>query len=313
MMENMQFKVSIIKGENPEKMVKNAIELIGGIGSYVKFKEKVLIKPNLCSRKKAKTGATTDPRVVRSIVDLLKDQTNDISIIESDGAATDAEIIWSYCGFTNISKEKNVKLINLSKEPSLIHDDYELPKLLFKDYVLINVPKIKTNDITIITCSLKNLFGLIPSRHRAKYHKNINETIVYLNSMFKTNLTIVDGLICMEGNGPINGKSINMNIIVAGNNPVAVDSVICNLIGLNPRDVDHIRMASDAGLGPMNMNDIDLFGENLNDVKRIFKLPSNTLLKQKLMYKLLENSEKIFLKQAVGILGYLRTKKYSNR
>jgi len=100
-------------------------------------------------------------------------------------------------------------------------------------------------------------------------------------------------------------------LLVAGNNPVAVDSVVCNLMGIDPQDVIHVRMAADAGLGPIDVGSIDLTGENIIDVKKDFTLPKEIMLKQKLKYKLLENSENIFLKQAIETLGWIRRKTYS--
>lgn len=304
-------KASIWKGEDPREMVKKTIDLIGGIESFVNMGDKVLIKPNLCTLKKADTGATTDPEVVRGIIDLVQRQTDDVAIIESDCPAIDAEIIWSHCGYTDLAKEMDVELLNLSKEPILKHERYALPQMFFKDHVLINVPKMKTNDITVVSCSLKNLFGLIPNRYRAKYHKEIDKVILDINLVFGSDLIVVDGLTGMEGDGPINGLPVEMNLVIAGDNPVAIDSVVCNLMGVDPIEIDHIRMASDANLGPIDIHSIDLFGEEIGDVKKDFTLPSTVLLKQKIKYKLLEHSENFFLKQAIDTLGWIRRKKSS--
>jgi len=307
----VRFNVAIVKGYNPEEMVKKAVDLIGGIKSFVEPGEKVLIKPNLCTRKRSETGATTNPRIVGAVIDLVQEQTADISIIESDSAATDAEIIFSHCGYSQLAKEKKVNLTNLSKEPTLVYEGYRLPKILFGNHVLINIPKIKTNDLTIMSCSLKNLMGLIPSRHRAKYHERLNDTIVDLNRIFTSNLIIIDGLIGMEGDGPMWGQPIDMNLVVASDNPVAVDSVACGIMGVNTKDVDHIMMATEAGLGPMDIESLNMLGERLEKVRRSFALPSAIPLKRKLRYKMVEHSEKPVLKQAVGVLRWWRRKKYA--
>jgi len=303
---NLRFNVSVVRGKDPEKMVKKAIDSIGGAGSFIRANEKVFVKPNLGTLKKSETGATTDPRIVGAVIDLIQERTSDVTIIESDSAATDAEIIWSHCGYYELAREKNVNLVNLSKEPTLIHEGYRLPRILFGDHVLVSIPKIKTNDLTTVTCSLKNLFGLIPTRHRAKYHKHISQVIVDLNRIFKSNLVVVDGLIGMEGDGPLVGQPVTMNVVIAGDNPVAVDSVVCNIIGVNPKDIDHIMMAVDARLGQMDMHSINLLGERLEDVSRNFALPSTIPFMRRLRYKMLEHSEKAVLKQAVGILRRLR-------
>jgi len=306
----MHSDLSIVKGENPKEMVVKAVDLIGGIESFVRNDEKVFIKPNLCTLKRSETGATTDPNVVSAIIDLVQKQTNDVSIIESDSPATDAEIIWAYCGFYELAREKNVRLINLSKEPSLTIKGYRLPKTLFCPHVLINVPKIKTNDLTTVTCSLKNLFGLIADRFRAKYHRNVNGAILDINRIFKSDLIVADGLVGMEGNGPIAGNPVNLNVTIAGSNAVAVDSVVCNVIGVSPYDVNHVKMAADAGMGPISMDEIEAIGERVECVRKNFSLPSTVPPTRKLKYKMLEHSDNAVLKQSINVLRWLRRKKF---
>lgn len=300
--------MSIVRGRNAQEMVQKAVDLIGGIEPFVATNAKVFVKPNLGTIKTSKTGATTDPNITRAVIDILHKRSTDITIIESDSAAVDTETIWSHCGYDVLAREKNVRMLNLSKEPTVAHGEFRLPKMLFNDYTLVNIPKIKTNDLTIVTCSLKNLFGLMPTRHRAKYHKVIDDVIVDLNRLFRQNLIVVDGLIAMEGDGPLAGKPVDMNIVIAGDNPVAVDVVVCNIIGLNPNFITHIKMSSEAGLGPLDIDSIKLLGERIDDVKRKFMLPSNLSFKRQLRYKALEHSEKPVLRQAISVLRWLHGK-----
>ena len=307
--ESVRSKVSIVRGENAQKMVEKAVDLIGGVESFVETNARVFVKPNLGTLKSSETGATTDPNIVGAVIDLIRRRTNDITIIESDSAAVDTETIWSYCGYDVLAKEKNVNMLSLSKEPAVLHEGYRLPQILFDDHVLVNIPKIKTNDLTVVTCALKNLFGLMPTRHRARYHRVIDNAIVDLNRFFKQNLVVVDGLIGMEGDGPLAGKPVKMNIILAGDNPVAVDVVVCHLIGVDPEHVSHIRMAAEVELGPLKINSIRLLGESVDDVKRTFLLPSTIPFWRRLRYKMLEHSEKPLLKQALSMLRWLHKKK----
>jgi uncharacterized protein (DUF362 family) len=304
----LRSKVSIVKGGNAQKMVQEAVDLIGGVEPFLATNAKVFVKPNLGTIRTSRTGATTDPNVTRAVIDVLHKRTTDITIIESDSATVDTETIWSHCGYDVLAKEKNVRMLSLSKEPTFTRSGYRLPAILFSDHVLVNVPKIKTNDLTIVTCSLKNLFGLIPTRYRAKYHKAIDNVIVDLNRFFRQNLIVVDGLIAMEGDGPLRGSPVNMNVVIAGDNPVAVDVVVCNIIGLNPSLIPHIKMASEAGLGPLTLDSVKLAGESIDDVKRIFKLPSTLSFTNRLRYKALEHSEKPILRQAISVLRWLHRK-----
>lgn len=302
--------VSIVKGKDPLKMVKEAIKLLNGIDAFVKPHDKVLIKPNLCTLKKPETGATTDPRIVRSIIELIQPITSDISIIESNVAGVEAEMVWALCGYHDLAEEMDVNLVNLSKEPTVVWGGYRLPKILFDDYILVDVPKIKTNEITLMTCGLKNLFGTCPSRHRAKYHKVIDRVIVDLNKAFRSDLVVVDALIGMEGNGPTAGDPVDMGLVIAGDNVVAVDTVVSTVMGLNPNEVLHIMKAAEAGLGTADMSHITLKGEDIKKVKRRFKLPSSIPLTRRLKYKLMERSEMLGIRQAVKLLSLWRRRKY---
>ncbi len=301
--------VSIIKGTDPRLMVKESIDLIGGIGSFVKPNDKVLIKPNLCTNKTPETGATTDPRIVRAIIELIKPITSDISIVESNVAGVDAELVWNLCGYFDLAQETGVKLVNLSKNPTTTRNGYPLPTLLFEDYVLVNVPKIKTNEITTITCGLKNVFGLIANRHRAKYHKTIDKVIVDLNKMFRSRLTVVDGLMGMEGNGPVAGDPVEMNLVLAGADVVAVDAVVSTIIGVNPTEVSHIVKSVEANLGTADMSQIVTKGQDIGKVKRRFKLPSSVPRMRRLKYRLMEHSEMFGIRQAVSVLSWWRRRR----
>ncbi|UCD13544.1 MAG: DUF362 domain-containing protein, partial [Thermoplasmatales archaeon] len=206
----------------------------------------------------------------------------------------------------------NVPLINLSKEPTLKYYDYDLPEILFRNSAIVNIPKIKTNDITTVSVSLKNLFGLVPDRHRAKYHREIDRVIVDLNTIIESRLVVVDGLVGMEGDGPISGKPVTMNTVVAGNTPVSVDSVVCHIIGVNPFDVSHVKLATELGLGSMQIDSIEVVGESLYKAQRKFKLPSSIKLQNKMKYQILERSDNMILRRSLDALRWARRIIYEN-
>jgi uncharacterized protein (DUF362 family) len=144
----------------------------------------------------------------------------------------------------------------------------EIPDTILKSNYFISVAKLKTSVQQKITCILKNQFGCIPG-NKGNYHPWLSQTIVDINYTLKPDLCIIDGIHAMEGNGPIDGTPKRMDLIIAGKNYVATDTVAARIMMINPKNVPHLKRASKRGLG--KMKDIELVGENLNEVRESFK------------------------------------------
>jgi uncharacterized protein (DUF362 family) len=122
----------------------------------------------------------------------------------------------------------------------------------------MTVAKVKTHATTTYTGALKNQWGCVPQHDRLILHKNLHTLIPELNRMFKTRLAIIDGLVAMEGRGPINGKPVQLNVVAGGTDIVSVDSACMRFVGLDPMTSAHIVNAAAIGLGNIRAEDIDL-------------------------------------------------------
>ena len=117
---------------------------------------------------------------------------------------------------------------------------------------------------------MKNLFGFLPDKMKAKYHvKGISKVVVAITSVIKPALTIIDGFVAMEGRGPSNGSPVQMNLIIAGKDGVATDATGCRVMGMDPHKIKHIMKANEKGLG--NIDNIHILGEKLESFARQFK------------------------------------------
>jgi uncharacterized protein (DUF362 family) len=117
---------------------------------------------------------------------------------------------------------------------------------------------------------MKNMFGLLPDKLKGKYHmKGINKVIVDINTVLKSALTIIDGFVGMEGHGPSDGTPVQMDLIIAGKDPVATDATACRVMGFDPHEISHIRKAYEKGLG--SIDDVQVLGEKLENVARAFQ------------------------------------------
>ena len=199
-----------------------------------------------------------------------------------------------------------VKMVKTELEDPLI-PDYEVkyPKLLLDDTVdyFISLPKLKMNIYTQVTLSIKNNFGLISKKERLKYHsdKDLDEHLASLSLIRQPDLIITDAIIAGEGQGPHLTTPVNTGMIVCGTNPLAVDTVCCNLIGVDPHSIGHLKILQERGLGPLELDQIQIENEEyFNSKKKAFSIPDEALEMTPLMNAYL--GDKACVAGCVGML-----------
>lgn len=253
----------------------DSVKLLGGL--KLKGDEKIVIKPNVCNSKNPNNMVITDFRIIEAVINLVRSRAGHISVVESDNISGSAEKRMAESGLLQKLKELNVEFVNLSKDKAEIHDvdniKIRLPKTVLNADYFINLPKIKTCGHTLVTLSIKNLFGLLQRARKNKLHRHLDKILPYLVKVVRQNLIVVDGIIAMEGNGPVIGTPKNLGIMVTGINPVAVDSICTLIMGFQPKEVKHLHRAHEIGLGEIDPNRIDVFGENWDRISRVFERP----------------------------------------
>lgn len=304
-------RVSIIKSELPVTqndigvMVKEAIDLVGGIGQFVKSGDTVVIKPNIFAP--YPPPITVDRRVIGALVSLLK-EVGAKRVVVIEGAS-----VGSYMMRINIENTKNsdtmkrgMKTLNVMEllgvrdavenaggEVLGVEDAETNPVMVpngkvlhFVDYpepilnadCFINLPAMKTHTMTLVTLGIKNLQGILNQGDRYHGHRDdLDQHMVDIMKIRKPDLTLVDGLIGMEGMGAGEGGSpIPMGVIMAGADPVAVDSVGSQVMGIDaPTMVGTTRIAAYDGIGIADPSKIEVLGGNIDAVKKKFLLPVN--------------------------------------
>jgi uncharacterized protein (DUF362 family) len=124
----------------------------------------------------------------------------------------------------------------------------------------ITLPVLKTHGTTVFTGALKNQWGCIPRYDRILLHKHLHELIGEVNRLKPPVIALMDGLVGMQGRGPINGYPIDLNVLLASRDPVALDATGMRLIGLEPATSRHLVHASQLGLGRLAADEIDVDG-----------------------------------------------------
>ena len=268
--------VAIVKGERGHEPVFKALDLIDYKQALVGY-DKVLIKVNFITDKTWDTGATTDPIVVEAIIKKLEALPVKVYVVESDATITNADKAFEKTGMKDMCKRNGVDWLNLRHVKDKVKLDVPngealrsitVPRLVTESAV-ISAAKLKTHLNTTVTLGMKNMFGLLPDKFKGKYHmKGISKVVVDINTVLKPAFTVIDGFVGMEGEGPIDGTPVKMNLIIAGTDVVATDATAARVMGFNPYEITHIRKAYEKGLG---LSEAEIVGEKLETVKRTFK------------------------------------------
>ena len=269
--------VAIVEGERGYEPVFKALDLIDYPSTLVGYK-KVLIKVNFITTMTWDTGATTDPIVVEAIIQRLKKLPMEIYVVESDATMTNADKAFQATGMAEMCKQYGVECLNLRHVKDKVKikipnfeclKNITVPRILTES-AIISAAKMKTHMATKVTLGMKNMFGLLPDKFKAKYHaKGISKVIVDINTVIKPHLTVIDGFVAMEGKGPVDGSPVKMDLVIAGKDAVATDATAARAMGIDPHEISHIRTAHQKGLG--NIDNIEIVGTKLDDVKREFK------------------------------------------
>ena len=279
--------ISVIKAKNKERLpeyIQQGLKLLGNLN--FRPDDSVVIKPNLCAIKGPETGATTDPLVVEELIRYLQKEyeISDISIIESDGTQLLADMAFKLLGYEDLANRLNVKLVNVSKSPNnikILENNRFIKKIKYPEIVqkakwFISVPKIKIHTLCSFGATMKNQFGCNPVPRKTIYHNNIHDCVVDITAAFKPNLIVVDGLIAMEGRGPVHGIPVKLDTLIFGRDVLAIDHFIAKLIGVNPDKVKYFTEAKKRGLGT---TDYVVVGAGIDSVsKRLACAPKKSNL-----------------------------------
>jgi len=250
-------KVSIVKCKTynqieVDKAVEKALKLIEFDFSKYKGK-KVLIKPNVVGVfPKKQIATTTNPALVEAVCKILKK--NNCKIFIGDSPFTNPKDSFKASGIDKIAKKYGKlvifelnKLVDVKDKKAKVLKKFQMSKILKNADLVISMPKLKTHTLTKYTGAVKNLYGVIPgglkqrTHLKAKGDKKFSNVLVDIYQNVMPGLTIMDGVIGMEGEGPTSGDPVKTNLILASKSGIALDIAACKIICLNPKSVFTIK------------------------------------------------------------------------
>jgi uncharacterized protein (DUF362 family)/Pyruvate/2-oxoacid:ferredoxin oxidoreductase delta subunit len=277
----MKSTVSIVRCQNYDEgsvlgALRRSIDLIGGIQNFVKKGSRVLLKPNLLYGKNPEKAVTTHPSILRGMIQIVQEAGGIPSIGDSPAVGSLTKTA-EKAGIKAVADEMNCHLVEFNK-PILplkgegkIFKQLEIDQTVLEADVVINLPKFKTHSLTLLTLGVKNLFGCIPGPRKALWHlkagedrKTFAQILVDVYQAIRPSLTILDGIVGMEGNGPNSGPPIPLGLILASGDSLSLDQVVCDLLGISRKSLMTNRVALEQGLGA---DGIEVFGEKLEDMR----------------------------------------------
>ncbi|MEE8469757.1 MAG: DUF362 domain-containing protein, partial [Dehalococcoidia bacterium] len=277
-------KVSITKGkESPseheiEGLVREALNLLGNLDDLIAPGKNVLIKPNNADVWDI-PEEVTDVRVVKAVAKIVKERGATPVIAESSAVAMDTEKVYEMTGYYQLRDEgyelvdlKKTEVVKLPLAKGKGFRELSVFKMVRDADTIISVPMLKTHVQLLVTLSIKNMKGCLPDFEKRKAHLvyGVEEAIAQLNTLVRPHLTVVDGIYGGGGRGSPYRTFEEVDVIVAGRDPVAVDTVCSQVMGVDPQEVLHLKYAEELGVGTMNPDEIEVVGQSIAEVYHRF-------------------------------------------
>ncbi len=264
--------------------VREAFDLIGGLESVIMAGDTVLLKPNLVSPVNYENGAVTNPHLVEAVA-ILCEEAGARHVVIGDGACVGAstEEAFDVTGLRDMAARHGYELVDFTHAPFQYVVNplakkmrrIRLPQAFLEANVVIDMPVMKTHDVLEVSLGVKNMKGLLQTDDKKRFHKwGLVQSVVDLIQIAKPDITLVDGTIGMEGSGPTWGEPVGLGLLLASKDVVAADTVAAEIMGYTLDEADYIRQAAMAGVGCCDMDQIQVLGLPVDEVRHPFRRSS---------------------------------------
>ncbi|HVP80224.1 MAG TPA: DUF362 domain-containing protein [Thermodesulfobacteriota bacterium] len=276
----MKSSVSIVKCRDYDEnkvlsALRQSIDLIGGIQTFVKKGNRALLKPNLLFGKSPEKAVTTHPSILKGMIQIVREAGGIPSIGDSPSVGS---LAWTAekAGIKAVADEMKCPLVEFNrpvlppKGGSTTFKQLEIDQAVLEADVIVNLPKLKTHSLTLLTLGIKNLFGCIPGPRKPLWHlragddrKIFAQILFDIYRVIRPSLTLLDGIVGMEGSGPNSGRPIPIGLILASGDSLSLDQIVCDLLGISRDSLTTNRVAFEHGIGK---DTIEVLGERVEDV-----------------------------------------------
>ena len=282
-------KVSIVRTTDDVSLqdtIRQAVEMIGGFSSFVKRGDFVLVKPNLIGGETV-PGTMTDAKVVRAVCDLAHEaEASKVVVGDSCHVGGVTSDYARNMGYFDILQGTPYEFMDFKKEKTktvemggTVIDTLRVPQVLDEIDVIISVPVMKTHMHVQVTLATKNMKGLVHDASKRKMHEaGIEKALVDFARVFRGDLNIIDGTTGSEGRAPSWGVPKPMGLIMAGADPIALDVVCSEVMGIDSKKIEYLQKAGQEAIGVAALSHIDVLGQRIEDVTDPFEPAPTGLL-----------------------------------
>jgi uncharacterized protein (DUF362 family) len=196
--------------------------------------------------------------VVEALVNVLRERgLTDVSMGDGPGVGLDVDEVFRVTGYGKLAARLGVELVNLNtaerRKRQWKYGELGVPALVEDTDLYINVPKLKTHGYTTVTLAVKNHKGLLSEPDKKRDHQlGLHDPLAQHASLRPPDLVVLDGVTGVEGDGPLHGKVVRSRVFAAGTNMLEVDAVAARLMGFDPREIEHLRLARELRVGSMD-------------------------------------------------------------
>ena len=268
--------------------VEKLLAPLGGISRFVRPGQKVLLKPNLLAGKPPEQAVTTHPALVRAVASQVQRAGGEVLLGDSPGIGSAAGVARK-CGIMAVVEELGIgfksfeEAVPIPPQGRTFHQ-LEVARDLLEADLVINLPKLKTHQMMGLTCAVKNMFGAVVGLRKPQLHLKAGSDkalfalmLLELCEQLKPALTIVDAVTGMEGDGPGSGDPVQIGALLAGTEPLAIDTVAAALVGMDNDQVWTQRLALSSGRRGARLEEISILGARLSDLQLThFRAPKST-------------------------------------
>jgi uncharacterized protein (DUF362 family) len=256
--------------------IEDLLTPLGGMAAFVKAGDRVLLKPNLLTGGRPSKACTTDPAIIREVAVMVKDCGGKPFLGDSPAFGSAAGVARAN-GLLPICQDLEIPIVEFSarryESAGATFEHLRLSKEAMEADVLINLPKVKSHMQLTVTLAVKNLFGCVPGKMKAWWHMEagkdrlrFGQMLVETAATLAPDLTIIDGIVAHEGNGPSGGEPRDLGLLGASADVFALDHVFAALLCIDPKTVP-VLLAMDAlGIGPRSLEEIVIDGPRIESL-----------------------------------------------
>ena len=263
--------VALAHSKDVQENVTRVFDMLGGVTNLIEPNSTVVLKPNAGHAAPPEFAVCTHPETVRAVIrEVRKANPKRIVIAESAAVGCDTMECYEACGIAKMAAEEGVELYDIKREKDLVN---VAVRGLEAEHI-INLPILKAHASMVFSGALKNIKGVVQDQvHTTMHRQNLTMAMMDVWSVCKPDLNIMDVMSAASGYSPHTPTPIELDCVMGSKDPVALDRIACELVGIDPDGVSYFKVADEVGLGTTDQENIEVVGDKIEDCYKKMWVP----------------------------------------